>query len=53
MTIDHNDHIHALFCRRKSLRAFLRAFFEKKFGSALNFSYLCIVKEKRRNLRPA
>ena len=29
MTIDHNDHIHALFCQRKSLRAFLRAFFEE------------------------
>ena len=40
------------FLHDNQLRAFLRAFFEKKFGSDLNFSYLCIVKEKRRNLRP-
>jgi uncharacterized membrane protein YGL010W len=31
-----------------SKRAFLRAFFAIKFGSALNFLYLCIVNEKRR-----
>ena len=34
------------------VRAFLRAFLAKKFGRHLKISYLCIVNEKRRNLRP-
>ena len=34
------------------VRAFLRAFLAKKFGGLLKISYLCIVNEKRRNLRP-
>jgi len=37
---------------QKSMRAFLRAFLAKKFGGHLKISYLCIVNEKRRNLRP-
>ena len=37
---------------QKSMRAFLRAFLAKKFGGYLKISYLCIVNEKRRNLRP-
>ena len=37
---------------QKSERAFLRAFLAKKFGGYLKISYLCIVNEKRRNLRP-
>ena len=36
----------------KSVRAFLRAFLALKFGRLMKFSYLCIVNEKRRNLRP-
>ena len=36
----------------KSVRAFLRAFLAKKFGGYLEILYLCIVNEKRRNLRP-
>ena len=36
----------------KSVRAFLRAFLAIKFGRPLKFSYLCIVNEKGRNLRP-
>ena len=36
----------------KSKRAFLRAFLAKKFGGLLKILYLCIVNEKRRNLRP-
>ena len=41
------------FLHDNQLRAFLRAFLLKYFGSALKILYLCIVKEKRRNLRPA
>ncbi len=37
---------------QKSMRAFLRAFLAFKFGRPMNFSYLCIVNGKRRNLRP-
>ena len=37
---------------QKSMRAFLRAFLAKKFGGYLKILYLCIVNEKRRNLRP-
>ena len=37
---------------QKSMRAFLRAFLAKKFGGYLKISYLCIVNERRRNLRP-
>ena len=37
---------------QKSMRAFLRAFLAFKFGRLMKFSYLCIVNEKRRNLRP-
>ena len=33
-------------------RAFLRAFLAILFGSTMKFLYLCIVNEKRRNLRP-
>ena len=35
-----------------SKRAFLRAFLAILFGSTMKFLYLCIVNEKRRNLRP-
>ena len=35
------------------LRAFSRVFLANKFGNDLKFLYLCNVKEKRQNLRPA
>ena len=49
MTIDQMT-THCLLV--KIQRAFLRAFLANKFGSAMNFLYLCIVNEKQRNLRP-
>ena len=37
---------------QKSMRAFLRAFLAFNFGRHMKYSYLCMVNEKRRNLRP-
>ena len=34
-------------------RAFIRAFLAILFGRLMKNSYLCIINEKRRNLRPA
>jgi hypothetical protein len=35
------------------MRAFLRVFFEDLLAGLMKYLYLCIVNEKRRNLRPA
>ena len=45
---DKNDNFPGYF----NERAFLRAFLEILFGRLMKILYLCIVKEKRRNLRP-